>query len=174
MTGRDDKLPSVLVLAQDGRTAPLRTLGARADYARNGEDRAGCSPSAWTSSTSQGIVGIIPLYGITRRQLCRPGRPLLHHETSLSPSPTVLTHPRPSSLVPCRPPTSLPLPCANMSHSVGPPSYNGVLAPSCPDTKKSLVHTGIIIQNNQQLNIARGPSRLVDPCSSRQETRAGS
>ena len=26
MTGRDDKLPSVLVLAQDGRTAPLRTL----------------------------------------------------------------------------------------------------------------------------------------------------
>ena len=27
MTGRDDKLPSVLVLAQDGRTAPLRTLG---------------------------------------------------------------------------------------------------------------------------------------------------
>jgi len=25
-TGRDDKLPSVLVLAQDGRTAPLRTL----------------------------------------------------------------------------------------------------------------------------------------------------
>jgi len=26
MTRRDDKLPSVLVLAQDGRTAPLRTL----------------------------------------------------------------------------------------------------------------------------------------------------
>ena len=30
MTGRDDKLPSVLVLAQDGRTAPLRTLGVTA------------------------------------------------------------------------------------------------------------------------------------------------
>ena len=29
MTGRDDKLPSVLVLAQDGRTAPLRTLGGK-------------------------------------------------------------------------------------------------------------------------------------------------
>ena len=29
MTGRDDKLPSVLVLAQDGRTAPLRTLNTR-------------------------------------------------------------------------------------------------------------------------------------------------
>jgi len=26
MTGRDDTMPSVLVLAQDGRTAPLRTL----------------------------------------------------------------------------------------------------------------------------------------------------
>ena len=26
MTGQDDKLLSVLVLAQDGRTAPLRTL----------------------------------------------------------------------------------------------------------------------------------------------------
>ena len=26
MTGRDDKLPYILVLAQDGRTAPLRTL----------------------------------------------------------------------------------------------------------------------------------------------------
>ena len=31
MTGRDDKLPSVLVLAQDGRTAPLRTLMGSAD-----------------------------------------------------------------------------------------------------------------------------------------------
>ena len=29
MTGRDDKLPSVLVLAQDGWTAPLRTLGSK-------------------------------------------------------------------------------------------------------------------------------------------------
>jgi len=26
-TGRDDEMSSVLVLAQDGRTAPLRTLG---------------------------------------------------------------------------------------------------------------------------------------------------
>ena len=30
MTGRDDKLQSVLVLAQDGRTAPLRILTASA------------------------------------------------------------------------------------------------------------------------------------------------
>ena len=36
-TGRDDKLPSVLVLAQDGRTAPLRTLkrNTRGKFNRN-------------------------------------------------------------------------------------------------------------------------------------------
>ena len=32
MTGRDHKLPSVLVLAQDGRTAPLRTLAKAMDF----------------------------------------------------------------------------------------------------------------------------------------------
>ena len=37
MTGRDDKLPSVLVLAQDGRTAPLRTLPPTDEYALNEE-----------------------------------------------------------------------------------------------------------------------------------------
>jgi len=66
-----------------------------------------------------------------------PNQSVLHHETSLSPSPAVPhrpypfpavpNRPRPSSPIPCCPPPSptVPhspylLPCTNMSHPVGP------------------------------------------------------
>ena len=44
MTGRDDKLPSVLVLAQDGRTAPLRTLAGG-----NSSTSEGLTPLSWAA-----------------------------------------------------------------------------------------------------------------------------
>jgi len=50
MTGRDDKMSSVLVLAlaQDGRTAPLRTLAARLPVVRRGRPkRSAVGPTGW-------------------------------------------------------------------------------------------------------------------------------
>ena len=57
MTGRDDKLPSVLVLAQDGRTAPLRTLGGPSTLS-GGQNEVFASRLMGTDSAGRALLNV--------------------------------------------------------------------------------------------------------------------